>query len=160
MLNMLNTLPKPSVLSAVCFFVVCVCLIRSRCFTANTSLFTVGLLEDWDVNTPFSTRSTAQLSTVSTRPTSPVISLITGSGHFTLNPLTAIPFPKGTYSLPSTSFSIMDDQQTRKIPLSEVYGHHWLVGLRPQKVRQGAAGPLRRFALAVQTPRVVDACCC
>ena len=60
--------------------------------------------------------------------TSPVIPLEPGGAHFTLNPLTKIPFPKGDYSLFSAEFRIMDETGSAQVPLSEVYIHHWLIG--------------------------------
>lgn len=60
--------------------------------------------------------------------TSPALTLKSGGGHFTLNPLTAIPFPKGSYSLFSAEFRVMDETGTTNVPLSELYLHHWLIG--------------------------------
>ena len=51
-----------------------------------------------------------------------------GAAHFTLNPLTKIPFPTGDYSVIRADWSIMDGEGQSNTPLSEVYNHHWLIG--------------------------------
>jgi hypothetical protein len=60
--------------------------------------------------------------------TSPQINLKTGEAHFTLNPLTHSPFPKGDYSLMSNKYRVVQDDEITEVPLSEVYLHHWLMG--------------------------------
>ena len=48
-------------------------------------------------------------SVIKTTYTSPIIPLEAGGAHFTLNPITYIPFPKGSYSLLGADFRIMDE---------------------------------------------------
>merc|ERR1719460_1152242 len=59
---------------------------------------------------------------------SPAMKLKTGEAHFTLNPLTRMPFPKGDYAVLRADFHVVDGTGNDKIPLSELYNHHWLVG--------------------------------
>jgi len=60
--------------------------------------------------------------------TSPVIKLKTGEAHFTINPLTHSPFPKGDYSLMSNAYRVVQDDGKTEVSLGEVYLHHWLMG--------------------------------
>lgn len=87
----------------------------------------VWRVKDWSVQE--TTRPHEEYGVVhTTQYTSPIIKLMTGAAHFTLNPLTEIPFPKGDYSLLQVDFSIIDENGDAKTPLSEVYNHHWLIG--------------------------------
>merc|ERR1712000_306403 len=56
---------------------------------------------------------------------SPAMHLKTGEAHFTLNPVTRMPFPKGDYSVLRADFLVVDGTGNDKIPLSELYNHHW-----------------------------------
>jgi hypothetical protein len=60
--------------------------------------------------------------------TSPQIKLKTGEAHFTLNPLTHSPFPKGDYSLMGNKYRVVTDDGRTDVSLAEVYLHHWLMG--------------------------------
>jgi len=60
---------------------------------------------------------------------SPEIRLKTGEAHFTLNPLTHSPFPKGDYSLLHNAYRVVQgDDPSIQVGLGEVYLHHWLMG--------------------------------
>jgi hypothetical protein len=61
---------------------------------------------------------------------SPTINLIKGAAHFTLIPLTKIPFPKGNYTILRAEFQIMDQDGGTHTPSSEVCNHHWLIGTK------------------------------
>lgn len=60
--------------------------------------------------------------------TSPAMKLKTGEAHFTLNPLTHSPFPKGDYSLLKNKYRVVQDDGATEVSLGEVYLHHWLMG--------------------------------
>jgi len=59
---------------------------------------------------------------------SPTIKLKTGEAHFTLNPLTHSPFPKGDYSLLRNAYRVVEGDGKTDVSLGEVYLHHWLMG--------------------------------
>jgi hypothetical protein len=61
--------------------------------------------EDWDVK-HVSKVHPKYGKVIKSTFTSPTISIMSGAGHFTLNALTAIPFPEGTYSLLSSAFRV------------------------------------------------------
>jgi hypothetical protein len=59
---------------------------------------------------------------------SPVIKIMNGGAHFSLNPLTKMPFPAGDHVILAAEFRIEDASGGTQTPLSEVYNHHWLIG--------------------------------
>lgn len=59
---------------------------------------------------------------------SPVIKLKPGEAHFTINDLYHVPMPKGDYVLLKNNYDMYTEDGTEKVPLNQVYPHHWLVG--------------------------------
>jgi hypothetical protein len=59
---------------------------------------------------------------------SPTIHLMTGEAHFSLNPLTHVPFPKGDYSIIEFNITMVNAKTNKPTSLAEVYNHHWLLG--------------------------------
>ena len=83
-------------------------------------------VEDWtstEESVPHKELGTVKKTTY----VSPTIKLMKGGSHFTWDPLTDIPFPKGNYSVLEVDFDIVDADGA-EVPLTEVYIHHWLVG--------------------------------
>lgn len=85
-------------------------------------------LEDWKVEHREGPAHPLGMPMTITTYTSPTIKLMTGESAFTLNPTTAIPFPKGDYTIVRADFYIVNDEGAATTPLSEVYNHHWLLG--------------------------------
>jgi hypothetical protein len=81
-------------------------------------------LEDWTETTvtiPHKLYGTVQKTTYR----SPVLQLMKGGAHFSLNPITPMPFPKGNYSILRSDWQIVDGGGNTQTPLTEVYNHHW-----------------------------------
>jgi len=60
--------------------------------------------------------------------TSPPMKLKTGGSFFSFPINTAVPWPKGDYTIMKTNFKIVNSEGKSDVPLSEVYLHHWLIG--------------------------------
>merc|ERR1719230_1284799 len=85
-------------------------------------------VEDWDVEYHPSYIHKDGFEVKKVTYSSPTIKLKTGEAHFTLNPLTHSPFPKGDYSLLHNAYRVVQDDGSTQASLAEVYLHHWLMG--------------------------------
>jgi len=59
---------------------------------------------------------------------SPSLHLKTGEAHFSINPLTHVPFPKGDYAILGFEVTMVNAKTGKPTSLAEVYNHHWLLG--------------------------------
>jgi hypothetical protein len=84
-------------------------------------------IEDWTIETKLTKHEKYGDINVTTF-SSPELKIMKGAAHFTLNPITKMPFPTGDHTIVAAEFRIQDLGGNRQTPLSELYIHHWLVG--------------------------------
>jgi hypothetical protein len=85
-------------------------------------------IEDWTETTMQVNEWKGRGDVIRSEYLSPEFKLMSGAAHFTLNSFYKVPAPKGDYVILNQTWSIVGDDGSTPVPLTQMYNHHWLIG--------------------------------